>query len=59
MAVARMFASVGVAAAMFGGLASAAGPKPPPIAWIMGYEAGLAEAKVTGRPILLNFWCGT
>ena len=58
MAVARMFAGIGIAGALLTGLADADGPKPA-IAWIMGYEPGLAEAKATGRPILLNFWCGT
>lgn len=62
MTAARVFAGVGgagIALAAMLGAAGADGPKPAPIAWIKGYEPGLAEAKATGRPILLNFWCGT
>jgi hypothetical protein len=30
-----------------------------PIDWITDFEAGLALAKKTQRPMLVDFWCGT
>ena len=29
------------------------------IPWITSYDEGLKIAKQAGRPVLLDFWCGT
>ena len=34
-------------------------PPSEPVAWITDYEAGMKLAKQTGRPVLIDFWCGT
>ncbi|MCI0341819.1 MAG: thioredoxin family protein [Planctomycetales bacterium] len=35
------------------------GPGIPGVPWISNFQEGLEAAKATGRPILLDFWCGT
>lgn len=41
------------------GDAVAGGASAETIPWTRDYEAAVKEAKQTGRPLLLNFYCGT
>jgi hypothetical protein len=53
-ALAAMAAAVGLA----GNAMALGGPKAG-IPWTRDFESAQEQAEVTGRPILLNFYCGT
>jgi hypothetical protein len=41
------------------GTATEAGAELPPIPWLRDHDQAFAQAKKLGKPVLINFWCGT
>ncbi len=54
-----VLAGVAVASVACGAGADEAKKKGPAIPWITSLQEGLEACRATGRPVLLDFWCGT